>query len=223
MKGVIKLLYPILGILGGLLCAVGDCLLDIKGKDNRTLGVGNMVNSNWVTMKTWRFQVSFMLGFLAVPCVMLGSVFLGELMAESDEKLGKLFQNTMMIGCIGGFFIHSILCIIPIFYQELRKIADEEKSCQVLKLIWDTIAIPFLVLYSILIFVSSLLLITGICKDVLAVPRWFVVLNPMVFMIISIILRKIFPKHCQEVPGVFMPSLGLAMYGVISLVHVSSF
>lgn len=30
--------FGILGLIGGLLCAVGDMLFDLKGKDNQKLG-----------------------------------------------------------------------------------------------------------------------------------------------------------------------------------------
>lgn len=217
------MLYPLLGILGGLFCAVGDCLIDLKGRDNRTLGGGDMVNSNWLTMQRWRFQVSFLLGFLGVPCIMLGGVFLGEQMKVADENLGQLFQNSMMIGCIGGFFIHSILCIIPILFQELRKITDEEKSCHVIMVIWNTVAIPFLLFYFLMIVISSLLMITAVYHGVLDVPTWFLLLNPLVFAIMGVLIRKMFPKYCYELPGIFMPSLGLSMYGLISWVQMGHF
>ena len=54
----------ILGILAMILCMVGDWLLDVKGSGNVTYGI---VESNWINMSMWRFQVSILIGSLIVP------------------------------------------------------------------------------------------------------------------------------------------------------------
>ncbi|MFI3175202.1 MAG: DUF6796 family protein [Bacillota bacterium] len=214
------LLYPILGILGGLLCATGDLLLDLKGKDNRMIDANKMISSNWISMKRWRFLVSIILALFGVPLIMLGGISLAEQISNSNESLGNMFYLSVLIGSMGGFFIHTILCIVPILFQELRKITDEEKSCYIILVIWKAVCIPFLSLYLILILLGSILLITAIIKGYLFVPLWCVCLNPLCFSVIGVLLRKIFPKYCYELPGICMPSLGLSMFGVITLIHL---
>lgn len=49
---------------------------------------------------------------------------------------------------------------------------------------------------------------------------WFVLLNPLVFLIIGISLRKINPKLFYEIPAIFMGSLGISMFGVVGLVSI---
>lgn len=39
-----------IGIIGGLLCAVADLLLDLKGSDNKKLGRLKVIDSKWVEM-----------------------------------------------------------------------------------------------------------------------------------------------------------------------------
>lgn len=214
------LLYPILGILGGLLCAVGDVLLDLKGKDNCMIDANKMISSNWVSMKRWRFLVSIYCALFGVPLIMFGGIALGEQISNSNASLGNWFHLSILIGSIGGFFIHTILCIIPILFQELRKITDEEKSCHIILVIWKAICVPFLSLYLVIVFVSSILLITAIIQGYLSVPLWCIILNPLCFLIIGILLRNIFPKYCYELPGICMPSLGLSMFGVVTLIHL---
>lgn len=211
------MIYAILGIIGGLLCAVGDCLLDLKGKDNHTLDKEKMINSAWLTMKPWRFQISLYLSVLGVPFIILGAVTLAEQISQNDPVLGHLFQLSMIIGGMGGFFVHALLCIIPILFQELSKINDTEKSCHVIQVIWKLVAAPFILLYLIAVPLSSILQITAICKGALPLPLGFVCVNPLAFMIIGILCRKILPKYCQEIPGIFMPSLGLGTYGLCAL------
>ena len=43
-------------------------------------------------------------------------------------------------------------------------------------------------------------------------------LNSIVFLIIGIVFRKINSNKFQDLPGIIMPSLGLAMIGVIGIV-----
>lgn len=43
-------------------------------------------------------------------------------------------------------------------------------------------------------------------------------LNSIVFLIISVLFRKINLDKFQDLPGIIMPSLGLAMTGVIGIV-----
>lgn len=42
-------------------------------------------------------------------------------------------------------------------------------------------------------------------------------LNSIVFLIIGVLFRKINPNKFQDLPGIIMPSLGLAMTGVIRI------
>ena len=48
-------ILAIIGIMGGLLCAVADCFLDLKGPDNKKLGKMGMIDSQWSEMKHYRF------------------------------------------------------------------------------------------------------------------------------------------------------------------------
>lgn len=53
-----NIILSVIGIIGGLLCAAADMLLDIKGKDNVKCGTNKILDSNWVKMPSWHFVVS---------------------------------------------------------------------------------------------------------------------------------------------------------------------
>ena len=55
-------------------------------------------------------------------------------------------------------------------------------------------------------------------NDSLGVPKWMTLLNSIVFLIVVVLFRKINPNKFQDLPGIIMPSLGLAMIGVIGIV-----
>ena len=66
----------IIGIIGGCLCAVADCLLDLKGADNKKMGKLNIIESKWETMAHYRFVWSDILAMFAVPMYTCGFVAL---------------------------------------------------------------------------------------------------------------------------------------------------
>ncbi len=62
--------------------------------------------------------------------------------------------------------------------------------------------------------------IITILAGYLSVPKWFVLLNSIVFMIFDMTLRKINPKLFNDLLGIAMPSLGLGMIGLIGIVNL---
>lgn len=52
----------------------------------------------------------------------------------------------------------------------------------------------------------------------LGVPKWKALLNSIVFLIIGVLFRKINPSKFQDLPGIIMSSVGLAMIGIIGIV-----
>ena len=78
MKGVnMHLVFSILGLIGGLLCCVGDVLFDLKGKGNEKLGTSKNIDSNWVKMADWRFGLSIALALVGDAMVGLGFYSIG--------------------------------------------------------------------------------------------------------------------------------------------------
>ena len=55
-------------------------------------------------------------------------------------------------------------------------------------------------------------------NDSLGVPKWMALLNSIVFLIAGVLFRKINPNKFQDLPGIIMPSLCLAIIGVIGIV-----
>ena len=68
---MVKIL-AIIGIIGGMLCAVADLLLDLKGYDNQKLGKMKIIDSKWKVMSHGRFVWSDILAMFAVPMYTCG-------------------------------------------------------------------------------------------------------------------------------------------------------
>ena len=207
-------IFSVLGLIGGVLCAIGDMLLDIKGKNNKKLGGNGIVDSNWEYMSEWRFKVSVLVVMVAVPLYALGLWSLSE---QIGGTIGIILKPVTFVGSMGGFFIHAFLCLIPIVYKNS---SDKEQAILVIDKMYSTVKIPFLLLYFILTLATTVLVIIAIINGSLDVSWFCVLLNPMVFMIIGVSLRFVKYDLFYDLPGICMPSLGLGMFGLIGIINL---
>ena len=67
---------------------------------------------------------------------------------------------------------------------------------------------------------SDICVAVAVLNGALSVPKWMALLNSIVFLIIGVLFRKINPDKFQDLPGIIMPSLGLAMIGVIGIASI---
>lgn len=124
-----------------MLCATADIFLDLKGKDNKKSGKYGFIDSNWTEMLEWRFQLSIILAMFAVPMYALGMISLGN---QMGGVTGFIMKLTAIVGAMGGFFIHSVLCLFPVIY---KAVSDKQIGQNAINKIYDTIMLPFYLLY----------------------------------------------------------------------------
>ena len=214
-----NLIFSIMGLIGGLLCCVGDLLFDLKGKGNKKLGTSKNIDSNWSKMSEWRFGLSIIFAMFGVILLGFGFYAIANIIRENNVILSNLILITGFIGCVGGLFIHSILCIQAVIY---KRITDDGKSNfeladNTLEGFYKTIIFPFMLIYCVLM-IADICVAVAVLNGALGVPKWMALLNSIVFLIIGVLFRKINPDKFQDLPGIIMPSLGLAMIGVIGIV-----
>ena len=214
-----NLIFSIMGLIGGLLCCVGDLLFDLKGKGNKKLGTSKNIDSNWSKMSEWRFGLSIIFAMFGVILLGFGFYAIANMIRENNVILSNLILITGFIGCIGGLFIHSMLCIQAVIY---KRITDNGKTNfeladNTLEGFYKTIIFPFMLIYCVLM-IADICVAVAVLNGALGVPKWMASLNSIVFLIIGVLFRKINPDKFQDLPGIIMPSLGLAMIGVIGIV-----
>lgn len=214
-----NLIFSIMGLIGGLLCCVGDLLFDLKGKGNEKLGTSKNIDSNWSKMSEWRFGLSIIFAMFGVILIGFGFYAIGDMIRENNVILSNIILITGFIGCIGGLFIHSMLCVQAVIY---KRITDNGKSNfeiadNTLEGFYKTIIFPFFLIYCVLM-IADICVAVAVLNGALGVPKWMALLNSIVFLVIGILFRKINPDKFQDLPGIIMPSLGLAMIGVIGIV-----
>lgn len=108
-----------LGILGMILCMIADWLLDVMPAGN----VSDMVvESSWVDMSMWRFEVSILLAAAVIPLFWLGIREMKELLrtdcrTAGDRRMSRLFDVGAMAGVMGFLFIHIMCCLMPVIFK----------------------------------------------------------------------------------------------------------
>lgn len=216
-----NLIFSIMGLIGGLLCCVGDLLFDLKGKGNKKLGTSKNIDSNWSEMSEWRFGLSIIFAMFGVILLGFGFYAIANIIRENNVILSNLILITGFIGCVGGLFIHSMLCIQAVIY---KRITDNGKTNfeladNTLEGFYKTIIFPFMLIYCVLM-IADICVAVAVLNGALSVPKWMALLNSIVFLIIGVLFRKINPDKFQDLPGIIMPSLGLAMIGVIGIASI---
>ena len=216
---MVKIL-AIIGIIGGLSCAIADCLLDLKGADNQKLGKTKIIDSKWKTMAHFRFVWSDIIAMCAVPMYTCGFVALMLQLFKTQEKLAIGMTIMFLCGAMGGFMIHTILCVSPTIYKIIMEKDEFEVAEKVINSIMKQISVPFGILYCMLVIIPAIIVIVLIIMGILPLPIWTVILNPLVFQIIGLLLRATKCKLFIDAPSICAASLGLAMYGVLALMLI---
>lgn len=217
MRMNINMLFSILGLAGGILCAIGDLLFDLKGKGNKKLGTSGNIDSNWVHMAYWRFGASILVAFAGDVLLGFGFLSLVDQLQPVKPGLAAAVAVCGYVSVIAGFFVHTVLCIQPIIYKRIMEADNFELADAVLERYYKAVLPPFLIGYGFML-AATVCVIAAILTGALAVPKWFVLLNPFVFLLVGVGLRKAKPDTFYDLPGIILPSLGMGMFGVIGMV-----
>ncbi len=209
--------FGILGMIGGLLCAIGDLLFDLKGKNNIKSGPANIMDSNWQIMSEWRFSASILVAALGVPLYLLGFLGMTNQLAQSNETVATTFLVFSVVGASGGLFIHASVCLMPIVCKTLTKSGVNKGIIETIcAKIYNAVKIPLVIMFFSLVIATSATLIYAIIRGYLNVPFFFVILNPLGLMLIGWMFRLINKRVFSDLPGIIMPSVGIAMIGLMT-------
>lgn len=214
-----NMVFSILGLAGGILCAIGDLLFDLKGKGNQKLGTSGNIDSNWMHMAYWRFGASIMIAFVGVVLLGFGFLSLANQIKLVNVGMAGVIAVCGYISVIAGFFVHTVLCIQPIIYKKIMETNNFKLADDVLEIYYKVVLPPFLIGYGFILTVA-ICVIAAILTGCLSVPKWFVFLNPFIFLLIGMGLRKLKPDWFYDLPGIILPSLGMGMFGLIGIVNL---
>jgi len=214
---MIDFVFGLFGIIGGLLCAFADILFDLKGRNNVKSGPARIIDSNWQIMSEWRFNASILVAAIGVPLNFFGFLGMANRLAQSNKTIAMAFLIFSVIGVSGGLFIHASICLMPIISKTLTKNGVNKDIIEnVIGKIYKAVRIPLFAMFFSLVIATSAILIYAIIIKYLNVPFIFVVINPFGLILIGWMFRLINKKIFSDLPGIIMPSVGIAMIGLMT-------
>ncbi|MFV0529593.1 MAG: DUF6796 family protein [Lachnospiraceae bacterium] len=210
----------IIGLCGGLLCAVADILLDLKGKGNEKCGPGGIIDTNWDKMALWRFKGSIWLASISVPMYLMGCVAMYRQLAERNIVVANVFGICAVVGSCSTLFIHATLCYLPIISKTLSaEQVAQETTFKTIRALYQAIIVPFLVFWLLLVAGLSGIIIYAIVTGALVLHWGFIILTPLALVLIGMSLRLMNKRIFADLPGICMPSIGLAMIGLMAALN----
>ncbi|MDR1531368.1 MAG: hypothetical protein LBS62_04160 [Clostridiales bacterium] len=213
-------LLGIIGLCGGLLCAIADILLDLKGKGNKKYGPGGILDTNWEKMALWRFKASIWIAAAAVPMYLMGCVALYRQIARGSAVTADIFGICAVIGSCGTMFIHATLCYFPIMSKTLSaEKVPPEAAGKTVNALFSAIIVPFIALWLLLVAGLSGIVIYAILTGALLLPWGFILLTPICLVLLGMLLRLINREVFADLPGICMPSVGIGMLGLMAAVN----
>ena len=215
----------ITGMTGAALLMISDWLLGATGKGNVSNGV---VQSNWASAAAWRYEAAMLIAGFAVFMLYTGmkEMVRQVKMTRSRRDIwsirgARLFEIGGIAIVVAELFIHVKGCMLPILYKRLYE--SSLMGADMLTIVEDVffyMAIPYYVFSVIMIVCTSVPYIYQIWQGRLRVPKWFIILNPLVFWLVGWILRR-FNVYIITDFTACMVSFGLLMMFWCTMQHVS--
>lgn len=214
------LIFAILGALAGPVMAVGDMLLDLKGKDNKQYGKLSLINSAWNHMNEKRFRQSIVLAMFGTPMQAMGMLSMAKVLSESNTGFALAFFVVCLFGITGSFFIHTVICLFPVIYKNMITNHTLEETDAVINSVYHAVSIPFWIQYCALVAFPGFFIIAALFLGYLPLSPLFGLITAPVLTLFGLTLRKLFPNIFYDLPGIVMPSLGVGSIGLLALLSM---
>lgn len=183
--------FGIFGIISNFAAAWADVPLVKPGKSNPDEGLSlNGVNPWWADVTSKRFKVSFWLSFLGQPGSYITMWLLADLISQGNEALALALKINTFIGCYTGLLCHVVFCMKPLLYQKLHKKMSDSESLEVIKSINPVVNAPMIIGFLALWLGATIIVAIAILTGALAVPKWCLLLNPVVSLLVLTPLKK---------------------------------
>lgn len=183
--------FGIFGIISNFAAAWSDVPLVKPGKSNPDEGLSlNGVNPWWADVTSKRFKVSFWLSFLGQPGSYITMWLLADLISHGNEALALALKINTFIGCYTGLLCHVVFCMKPLLYQKLHKKMSDNDSLEVIKSINPVVNAPMIIGFLALWLGATIIVAIAILTGALAVPKWCLLLNPVVSLLVLMPLKK---------------------------------
>lgn len=165
-------IFAVLAAIAGLLYSVADYLLEYLPESSTAIDKYGVVESAWAVMGTGRFTASLTLAAIITPFFVTGYICVYRQMRTTHPSFAKAFIVVTLIGGLSDFFIHAILCIMPIVYKSVLELSGQAAAVTVLEDMTDSFIVPFFA-YLAFIFTGYILWFVYAFKKSGVYPKWY--------------------------------------------------
>jgi hypothetical protein len=165
-------IFAALAAVAGLLYSVADYLLEYLPGNSTVLDKYGVVESAWGEIESGRFTASITLAAIITPFFVAGYICVYRQMRTTHPRYAKAFIVVTLIGGLSDFFIHAILCIMPVVYKSVINISGQAAAVTVLEDMTGSFIIPFYVYFGF-IFTGYILWFVYAFKKNSIYPKWY--------------------------------------------------
>ncbi len=187
----INFIFAILAAVAGLIYSLADYLLEYLPENSTVLDKYGVVESAWASMDAGRFTASIALAAIITPFFVAGYICIYKQMQTTHPRYAKAFIAVTLIGGLSDFFIHAILCIMPVVYKSVLGISGQAAAVTVLEDMTGSYIVPFYA-YFAFIFTGYILWFVYAFKKKSIYPKWYA------WLLLSIVIIQLismnFPK-----------------------------
>ncbi len=187
-------IYAMLGMIGGVLFMVGDCLIYCY----EGLGTSG-VQPLWAQMPEWRFVISAILGFIGMALMLPAGVSVYRMTADRCGKPCRIFATLYLIGVASTGYLHfSLGSLMPLTYiSVLSEGGTTELAADAAQRWSEFVMLPNIVLIGFLCAGYVLhFYVTVSGKSTL--PRWFCLVGPVGAFALGMLWKVIFSGTAAE-------------------------
>lgn len=168
-------IYSILGVVGGVLFMIGDCLIYCY----EGLGISG-VQPMWAEMPEWRFVLSAVLGFMGMALMLPAGLSVYRMIADCCGKVCKILATLYLIGVASTGYLHfSLGSLMPLTYiSVLTEGGTAELAANATQHLSEFVALPNMVLIGFLC-VGYVLHFYVTISGKSTLPRWFCLVGPV--------------------------------------------
>ena len=156
-------------------------------------GSSTIIEPFWLEASPWRFSLSLSLCCFFIPFYLAGFFLLYCILRQTHPRLALWILLLSCYGVImGSPLIHGVMSLHPLIYSFLH--GSPEAGILITEVTTRAVLPVFLVHYLITWVLSPLLLFGIIASGRSLFPRWFVLINPLVFLILGMALHRLVPS-----------------------------
>ena len=205
--------YAACGIAGGALIMLANIMIHIGGSIT-----GENPDTGWTSVSNMLFGISEFIALVGAVGSLMGCISTHHTAAETCGKKMKVLSLLPIVGIVGMPLFHgNINYIEPLIYQVLDKHGQQSIYGDMDSIISSSFA-PADLLILVTFYSQLIVLFYGVLSGRFGVKKWFLIFDPIVFLIIGAVISSILPASVSGI-GLGMRNLGEGLMYIIPFAY----